>query len=85
MIVSSPDFARTSTALTPAMIGGMFLISRSEFQSGQQLADIQELDRETPGALTARTPDHHREATGIKLRLDRAFGRDDLSSAFQWA
>lgn len=85
MIISSPNLTETTTALTPAIIRGMYLIWRSELQSGQQLANIQELDRDASGPITSRTPDYHREATGIKLRLDRAFGRDDLSSAFQWA
>ena len=85
MVISSPNLARTSIPLTPALIRGMFLIWRSELQSGKQLADIREFDRETPGPITARAPEHDRQATGIKLKLDRAFGRDDLASAFQWA
>ena len=85
MIISSLNLARTSTPLTPALIRGMYLIWRSELQSGQQLADIQELDHEPSGPVTSGTSGDYRQATGVKLKLDRAFSRDDLASAFQWA
>lgn len=83
MIISTPNLTSQAGNITPSMLRGLYLIWRSELQSGSQLNEIRELS--AASAVGRATFGHGSGTVGDTAGRDRGIRADDLSRAAQWA
>ncbi len=88
MIVSNSINLRPGSELnlSPSLVRGLFLIWQSELKSGQQFAEVRELDRDTrvTGSFTGRAFGLPEDNTGYEAGSDSGSGELAMSHAECW-